>query len=571
MRKYSLIPLLAMAAWLMLPDAALAADSSALAWRTPLQALRDNITDTFVPAVLNIMIAVTGLMVVFGDSNHKRFLNIVLGTAMAAQIFYALHAFGLGSILNPAVSVVVSPVDLNSIQITDNVEDFNPLSGFMREFIKIIDRGATVLVGYALELMGFLVVIDVAIALVLGLANEDKIRYIVVTVLKVGFFMFLIENWVGGSYQICHAIMSSFEKLGFLASGTGNMYLPDSIVQNGMTSFSAIWGNISLLGMSSLGALLGDLVIAFTVLITTFLTGVEMFMARVEFWTVALITVVLLPFAMHERTSFLAEKAIGAVFSLGIKVAVIAFLTAVTCPLLATFSKQISDQAAANEDLLELSALLQLMLACIVVCVMVMRIPQLAQGLISGSPSLTSGDFYDTAPNPMRMASRAMAAAGSAYGTYKMATNMQGGGTALKADGNTSWLSQSAGTLKNMAAIQWNSRNPFLAQEREAEQGVRYMYSMMANSKDIDDTAHGRNDQYDKDGQLSHDHLYAATNQRYGAKNKDGSTVQDSRGTNLTHGWTPAPKTEEQRDRQEAEKINAIFDSFNGKFNNRRH
>ena len=156
MRKYSLIPLLAMAAWLMLPDAAMAADSSALAWRTPLQALRDNITDTFVPAVLNIMIAVTGLMVVFGDSNHKRFLNVVLGTAMAAQIFYALQAFGLGSILNPAVSVVVSPVDLTSIQITDNVEDFNPLSGFMREFIKIIDRGSTVLVGYALELMGFL-------------------------------------------------------------------------------------------------------------------------------------------------------------------------------------------------------------------------------------------------------------------------------------------------------------------------------------------------------------------------------------------------------------------------------
>ena len=342
--------LLALAFWLVLPDVAMAADTGALAWRVPLQDLRDNITDTFVPAVLNIMIAVTGLMVVFGESNHKRLLNIVLGTAMAAQIYFALKTFGLGSILNPAVSVVVSPVDLTSIKITDNVEDFNPLSGFMQEFIKIIDSGSTVLVGYALELMGFLVVIDVAVALVLGLANEDKIRYIIVTVLKVGFFMFLIENWVGGSYQICHAIMSSFEKLGYLASGTGNMYLPDSIVQNGMQTFSAIWGNISLLGMSSLGALIGDLVIAFTVLLTTFLTGVEMFMARVEFWTVSLITVVLLPFALHERTSFLAEKAIGAVFSLGIKVAVIAFLTAVTCPLLATFSKEITDKAAASED-----------------------------------------------------------------------------------------------------------------------------------------------------------------------------------------------------------------------------
>lgn len=43
-----------------------------------------------------------------------------------------------------------------------------PSAAFMREFIKIIDRGATVLVGYALELMGFLVVIDVAIVLNAG-------------------------------------------------------------------------------------------------------------------------------------------------------------------------------------------------------------------------------------------------------------------------------------------------------------------------------------------------------------------------------------------------------------------
>ena len=204
MKKLGWAWMLLIMAWLILPDIAIAADSSALAWRTSLEALRDNITDKVVPAVLNIMIAVTGIMIMFGDSNHRRLLNIVLGTAMAAQIYYALKAFGLEEILNPAVSVVVNPVDLTSIKITDNVEDFNPLSGFMRQFIHIVDNGSTVLVGYALEMMGFLVVIDVAVALVLGLANEDKIRYITVTVLKVGFFMFLIENWVGGSYQICH-------------------------------------------------------------------------------------------------------------------------------------------------------------------------------------------------------------------------------------------------------------------------------------------------------------------------------------------------------------------------------
>lgn len=96
------------------------------------------------------------------------------------------------------------------------------------------------------------------------------------------------------------------------------------------------------------------------------------------------------------------------------------------------------------------------------------------------------------------------------------------------------------------------------------------MYSMKANSRDIDDTAHGRNDVYDEQGNLSHDHLYAATNERNGAHNRDGSMVKDGRGTNLTHGWTPAPKTDEQMDRNSAEKIDAIFDNFNRKFNNKR-
>jgi type IV secretory pathway VirB2 component (pilin) len=155
MKKLGWAGMLLITAWLILPDIAIAADSSSLAWRTPLEALRDNITDKVVPAVLNIMIAVTGIMIMFGDSNHRRMLNIVLGTAMAAQIYYALKAFGLGEILNPAVSVVVNPVDLTSIKITDNVEDFNPLSSFMRQFIHIVDNGSTVLVGYALELMGF--------------------------------------------------------------------------------------------------------------------------------------------------------------------------------------------------------------------------------------------------------------------------------------------------------------------------------------------------------------------------------------------------------------------------------
>lgn len=54
-----------------------------------------------------------------------------------------------------------------------------------------------------------------------------------------------------------------------------------------------------------------------------------MFMAQIEFYTMALLTMMLLPFMMSQHTSFLSNNAIAAMFNCAMKVCVIAFLSVV--------------------------------------------------------------------------------------------------------------------------------------------------------------------------------------------------------------------------------------------------
>lgn len=454
-RKYLSVALLAAVVFCVIGDGtALAASTTTLEWQEPLQKLADNYQHSVAPSICAVMIAVCGMMVLFGEAGRfKQFFNIALGTALAVNVGGGLLAFGFGSgdanILNPALSAGGAP-SIYHVTITNDLGSFDLLSGFMNNFIQICKHGGVTLGGYALQLMGLLVMIEMSVSLSLGLVNEDKVKYIFSQILKIGIFIWLINNWVSGTYGIAHAITSSFEHLGFLAAGASAAYTPDQIVQNGINTFSTMWDKMKSLGIGSLSLLLADLFIGLCVIGTTFLTAVEMFMARIEFWTVAMISVILLPFAMTNYTKFLAESAIRGIFSLGIKVAVIAFLQAVACPLLFSMTKDLATSDAKTQ----LAGLLQILLACIVMFMMVKKIPSLVQGLISGNPSLASGDFYHEMPNPVR-------AAGNFYGKYDVASNQMEGGSRDRKQRDASWLSQSWGTAKNMASLTVQEHNPF--------------------------------------------------------------------------------------------------------------
>ncbi len=553
-------------------SSALAASGGDVAWNKPVEGLAGNLQNKVVPYVLDIMIAISGMLILFGEQNRFRpVLNIVLGCSLAAQAGLVLSTLGFDEMLHPSYTTGAS-IPIKQIKITNDLGNFDLLSGFMNNFIQVVKAGARNLMGYALKLAGLLVIIDWSISLSLGLVKEDKIRFLVMQMLKIGFFVFLIKNWVDGtaglSEGITHMIVASFEKLGFIASTSSIDYMPDSIVANGFKTFEAMWKGIKGLGMGSISVILADLILAAAILGSMILAGIEMFMARIEFWTVALVTLPLLPFGMNKHTSFLAEKAIGAIFSLGVKVCVISFLSAVCSPLLFSFASQIVAASEASNKPLEFNLLLQMLVASLIVFVLIHRIPSLVQGLINGSPSLASGDFregFRTMAAPVTAGVVAANAAGSAYGTYQMASSMEGGGTAMETDGSlrrydTSWLggvrakmAQGFGTAKNIGRVELQKYNPFTVGYNDSMSSAQNLMNQRAGNEYIVRMAHG----------TEVDSLNVAS-RTDGAIDNQGQRIMRG-GKPTTHGWTPVNRGDNVIDQDTNEKVNALYLQYHKK------
>ena len=120
------------------------------------------------------------------------------------------------------------------------------------------------------------------------------------------------------------------------------------------------------------------------------MVALEMFMARIEFYTMALLALPCLAFGTMNKFSFLTEKAIGAMFNLALKVCVIAFLSAVSKPFIEGFADKIIQAVNPSEDL---ALLFQAVLASLLIYLLVKKIPQLVSGLLSGQPQLSGSDM----------------------------------------------------------------------------------------------------------------------------------------------------------------------------------
>ena len=123
-----------------------------------------------------------------------------------------------------------------------------------------------------------------------------------------------------------------------------------------------------------------------------FMVALEITMAYIEFYTMALLTIPCLSFGTMGKFSFLTEKAIGAMFNLALKVCVIAFLSAVSKPFIEGYADKIIQADTPAEDL---SLLFQAVLASLLIYLLVKKIPQLVSGLLSGQPQLSGSDMTD--------------------------------------------------------------------------------------------------------------------------------------------------------------------------------
>lgn len=287
------------------------------------------------------------------------------------------------------------------------MNDVTVIDRFLDTFSRYIDSGFGLLQGEVAFLTATLIVIDMTIA---GLywamshatgQGEDVIAKLLRKVLYVGAFAYIIGNF----NSLAGIVFRSFTGLGLVASGSAitmeSFLQPGRLAKTGIDAGAPILEQLSeLAGFPEVFVNITPIVVLFLawmiVLLCFFVLAIQLFVTLIEFKLTTLAGFVLVPFALWNKTSFLAEKVLGNVVSSGIKVLVLAVIVGIGSGLFAQFQIQPAEPSIDHA--------LVIMLASLTLLALGIFGPGIATGLVSGAPQLGAG----------AMAGAAVGAAGTA-------------------------------------------------------------------------------------------------------------------------------------------------------------
>ena len=299
---------------------------------------------------------------------------------------------------------------------------------FLQTFIRYIDGGFGLLNGDVVALTSILVGLDMTLAGLFWALDRDGdvlVRLIKKT-LYVGSFAFILGNF----QNLSTIVFNSFATLGLQATGTGlsasDLLLPGKLASTG---FQAAWPLLqqagSLIGLTSFFShfvTIAILLIAWIVVVFAFfILAVQLFITVLEFKLTTLAGFTLVPFALWNKTAFLAERVLGNVISSGIKLMVLAIIVGIGSTLFSTFTS-----AAQSQDP-TLAGAMSLVLAAITLFGLGIFGPTVAAGLVTGAPQLGAGAAIGTAG---AVAGTMMLTGGAAVGGMRLIGAASGGGLA---------------------------------------------------------------------------------------------------------------------------------------------
>lgn len=271
------------------------------------------------------------------------------------------------------------------------MEDIGIIDRFTDVFAQYIDSGFGLLGADVAFLTAALVVIDITLAGLMWAmgGQEDVIAKLLRKTLYVGAFAFILTNFQG----LADVIFRSFAGLGLTA--TGNTVTQAQLLQPGRLASVGIQAGEPI--MQQIGALAGfpdffaniDIIavmfIAWLIVILSFfILAVQLFVTLIEFKLTTLAGFVLVPFALWNKTAFLAERVLGNVMSAGVKVLVLAVIVGIGGGIFAEFTVPPGTDPTLNHAL-------AIMLASLAMLALGIFGPGIATGLVSGAPQLGAG------------------------------------------------------------------------------------------------------------------------------------------------------------------------------------
>jgi len=327
--------------------------------------------------------------------------------------------------------------------------DAGVIDTFLNTFTTTIDSGFGLLKGNVISLAGSLSVLDVALA---GLfwawaADEDIIQRLVKKTLYIGFFAFLINNFD----HLAKVVFDSFAQLGLRAGGgslaLGEFLRPGRLASTGFDAAQPLLDSVhNLLGpVAFFTNFIQIFVLCLSwliVLAAFFILAVQLFVALIEFKLTSLAGFVLIPFALFNRTAFLAEKVLGNVVSSGVKVMVLAVISGIASVLFRQFNTSYGDAVPT------IGQAVSVVLASVSIVGLSIYGGSIANGLISGAPQLGAGAAVGTGMAVGAMGAAAVAGVGAAASGGAAAL----GATAAAARGGAA-IAGAANTAYSMGAM----------------------------------------------------------------------------------------------------------------------
>lgn len=312
--------------------------------------------------------------------------------------------------------------------------------------------------------------------------GEMRVREIMGKVIKIGFFVILILNWG----PITTAVEDTFVKVGQIASAHQTATKPSSIMVEGTKKMYRLWNNaiydipmsdtakssdnipyydsngnlnkdatkmieadkkanaptnpFSGLG-ESIAAIPGriiKIILALAIFIAFAFIALNVLLCFIEFYLTTALSIILLPFGVNSHTSFISQKALGAVVNFGVKLMIMIFL-------LGLMSTMISKMDAITND--DYGKLFEAVLQACMYAFLIWKLPSLISGMLSGTPSMGAS------------AAGVVQSAATAAGVGTMTTRFMGAGSAAAFRGmaNASRISGDAIRAGGVAAANSNT------------------------------------------------------------------------------------------------------------------
>ena len=309
------------------------------------------------------------------------------------------------------------------------MSDIGIIDRFVDTFSTYIDSGFGLLGADVHFLTAFLIGIDITLAGLYWAMGPDTniIAKFLKKVMYVGVFALIITNF---SF-LAGMIFESFGALGLKASGStltaNDLMRPGFVAATGFEAAHPLLNEVGELTgpIKFFTNIVTIIVLMLAWLITLFaffFVAIQLFVTIIEFKLTTLAGFILIPFALWNKTSFLAEKVMGNIVASGIKLMVLAVIIGIGT----TIFGEITAAFVPGQVTLEDAA--SVILGSLAIFALAIFGPGIATGLVSGAPQLGAGAAVGT----MATAGAGTYAAG-AMGAAGARGAARSGGTAVKA------------------------------------------------------------------------------------------------------------------------------------------